>query len=207
MPFENRPAMEHEKCGPLIERKLMELKEPVHEEVLPHEGPAHHRIIALALDQSDNSAYAFDWALANLINPQTDQVVLLNVRDVVSVPASFGLMYMDVTDWIDETEREYMIASHQLLKKYGGQVVRTGAKCRAIALRGDPRDEILHKVKEIEANMLVIGSRGMGTLKRTFLGSTSDYCVHHSPVPVVVVRRPPEEKPKKKDEKQTKKDT
>ncbi|KAG5457940.1 MAG: hypothetical protein BJ554DRAFT_1935, partial [Olpidium bornovanus] len=30
-----------------------------------------------------------------------------------------------------------------------------------------------------------MGSRGMGAIKRTLLGSVSDYCVHHLPIPVV----------------------
>jgi hypothetical protein len=33
-----------------------------------------------------------------------------------------------------------------------------------------------------------MGSRGRGALKRTFLGSVSDYCVHHCDCPVVIVR-------------------
>ena len=38
-----------------------------------------------------------------------------------------------------------------------------------------------------KANLIVMGSRGMGTLRHTFLGSVSDYCVHHAHIPVVVV--------------------
>ena len=41
-----------------------------------------------------------------------------------------------------------------------------------------------------KANLIVMGSRGMGTLRRTFLGSVSDYCVHHAHIPVVVVPPP-----------------
>jgi nucleotide-binding universal stress UspA family protein len=48
-------------------------------------------------------------------------------------------------------------------------------KVRGVALKGDPREEIVHKVGEVKADILVIGSRGMGMLKRTFLGSTSDH--------------------------------
>ncbi|KAI8820700.1 uncharacterized protein EV422DRAFT_59939 [Fimicolochytrium jonesii] len=170
------------------QKKLEQLRQPVHEELMEKQEQTHQRIIAVALDQSEHSEYAFNWALENLINPQSDQVVLLNVREVVNVPASFGLIYMDIRDWIDRTEYEQMMVSHKLLKHFGARIVKAGAKCRAIALRGDPRDELLHKVKEVNADMLVIGSRGMGTLKRAFVGSVSDYCVHNSECPVVVVR-------------------
>lgn len=40
------------------------------------------------------------------------------------------------------------------------------------------------------ADIVLIGSRGVGTLRRTFLGSVSDYCVHHTHIPVVVIPPP-----------------
>ena len=40
------------------------------------------------------------------------------------------------------------------------------------------------------ADLVVVGSRGWGTLKRVALGSTSDRLVHHAACPVVVVPRP-----------------
>ncbi|KND02077.1 hypothetical protein, variant [Spizellomyces punctatus DAOM BR117] len=179
------------------QQKLSQLKEPVHEEILDHEPSTHTRVIAIALDHSEYSAYAFKYTLENIVNPKTDQVVLLNVRDIVNIPSSFGLVYMDTGDWIDRTEDENMAASHRLLKQFGAQVLKAGAKCRAIALRGDPRDELVYKTKELHADLFVIGSRGMGAIKRTFLGSVSDYCVHHCACPVLVVRAQEQEKNKK----------
>jgi len=44
--------------------------------------------------------------------------------------------------------------------------------------------------KDAHPSLLVMGSRGQGTLRRTFLGSVSDYCVHHAHIPVVVVPPP-----------------
>ena len=41
--------------------------------------------------------------------------------------------------------------------------------------------------KKEGAVLIVCGSRGMGTVRRTILGSTSDYIIHHAHVPVLVV--------------------
>ena len=41
------------------------------------------------------------------------------------------------------------------------------------------------------AALLVIGTRGHGSLAGTLIGSTSNYCVHHAHCPVVVVRDRP----------------
>lgn len=52
----------------------------IHEDVFGevHLGPT--RTIAIAVDASDYSKFAFQWAIDNLIRPDTDQVVILNVR-------------------------------------------------------------------------------------------------------------------------------
>jgi len=39
-----------------------------------------------------------------------------------------------------------------------------------------------------EADLLVVGSRGHGSLTGALLGSVSSHCVHHAHCPVVVVR-------------------
>nr|XP_034307782.1 universal stress protein in QAH/OAS sulfhydrylase 3'region-like [Crassostrea gigas] len=53
-----------------------------------------------------------------------------------------------------------------------------------------PGEGILKAATDLNADMIVMGSRGLGTVRRTILGSVSDYILHHSPVPVIVC--PPE---------------
>ncbi|BFZ10413.1 hypothetical protein BsWGS_13452 [Bradybaena similaris] len=49
--------------------------------------------------------------------------------------------------------------------------------------------EIIKYAEKVGAGLIVIGSRGQGKLRRTFLGSVSDSVLHHSPVPVLVCRK------------------
>ena len=37
-----------------------------------------------------------------------------------------------------------------------------------------------------KCDLIVIGSRGLGVIRRTILGSVSDYVVNHTHIPVVV---------------------
>ena len=52
---------------------------------------------------------------------------------------------------------------------------------------GHPGEHVCKTAKKEGAALIVCGSRGMGTVRRTILGSTSDYIIHHAHVPVVVV--------------------
>lgn len=56
-------------------------------------------------------------------------------------------------------------------------------------MSGKPGEAIVEAAIEENADMVVVGTRGLGKVKRAFLGSVSDYCVHHSPVPVLVCKR------------------
>lgn len=51
---------------------------------------------------------------------------------------------------------------------------------------GNPGEQIVKKAEDIKATLVITGSRGLGTIRRTVLGSVSDYVIHHSHVPVIV---------------------
>ncbi|KAJ3125086.1 hypothetical protein HK100_010995 [Physocladia obscura] len=168
----------------------------IHEDVVtPHE--THNssdptRIIAIAVDASKYSEFAFDWAISNLVRPETDQIVLINVRPVVEFPGVYVAANIDFSQEFEKIEAENKKQSHELLQSYASKLSPHKYNIRGIALSGDPRDEIAFKVDELKASLLVIGSRGLGGFKKALLGSVSDYLVHHLNVPVIIPR--PQEK-------------
>jgi nucleotide-binding universal stress UspA family protein len=145
------------------------------------------RVIAIALDASVHSQYCFEWAMTNVVRP-SDLVVLISVRPIATVPGPFGVSLADTADYLAQIEEEHRRHSHALLQQYAQHLKKAKISCKAIAMRGDPRDELVRKVGELHADMLIMGSRGMGALKRTFLGSVSDHVIHHCACPVVIVK-------------------
>ncbi|KAI8614707.1 hypothetical protein BC830DRAFT_359731 [Chytriomyces sp. MP71] len=123
------------------------------------------------------------------------QVVLINVRPY-AVPsnyvsaAEFYPAYSNAfnTEYVEAMEHSNREVSHNILKKLGETVLAKGVACRGIALRGDARDEIALKVKEIHADILVTGTRGEGPFGKAIHGSLSDYLIHHVDIPVVVAK-------------------
>ena len=55
---------------------------------------------------------------------------------------------------------------------------------------GAPWEEIIRAAREIDAGLIVIGSRGLRGLPRALLGSTAERVVRYSPIPVMAFHGP-----------------
>jgi len=73
--------------------------------------------------------------------------------------------------------------------QYGDRLGKKGIKVefKAIA-EGDARHALCDFAKEKENSVLVVGTRGLGLLKKLFLGSTSDYCLNYAESDVLIAR-------------------
>jgi nucleotide-binding universal stress UspA family protein len=54
---------------------------------------------------------------------------------------------------------------------------------------GRPGQEIVKLSEELDADLVILGSRGLGGMRRALMGGVSDSVVRHAPCPVLVVRR------------------
>ncbi|KAI8914543.1 hypothetical protein EDD86DRAFT_186764 [Gorgonomyces haynaldii] len=148
------------------------------------------RVICVPIDGSKDSDYAVQWTIDHLINPEKDQIILLNVRPF---PFSSSLAYGPAAAYADfaadnAVEENNRNASHKLLLQVAKSIKDKGVHVRAIALRGDARDELVYKISQINPTLAVVGNRGLGQIARAFLGSVSDHLVHHLKCPVLVTR-------------------
>ncbi len=62
-----------------------------------------------------------------------------------------------------------------------------GAVADARLLMGQPVGQILYAAEESDADLVVVGRRGLGSLKRLLMGSVSEGVVRHARCPVLVV--------------------
>ncbi|KAI8898066.1 hypothetical protein BC833DRAFT_456897 [Globomyces pollinis-pini] len=140
------------------------------------------RNILVAVDLSDDAAYAIEFAIKNLFNPP----------DLVTFYIALEFRHLNSDDTQANIRREKMILIHNqvsdLKKKFNKEFLfRVHGE-----MSTDARASILNKLKQKERSytMLVIGSRGQSLLEGVVLGSVSNYLLQKSPVPVVVVRQP-----------------
>lgn len=85
--------------------------------------------------------------------------------------------------WAYEREAgEFLEEQAEHLRSAGGTVA--GAHLR----KGRPADEIAGLAEELGADLVVIGSRGLGMVKRLVMGSVSEGVVSLAPCPILVMR-------------------
>jgi len=63
-----------------------------------------------------------------------------------------------------------------------------GVTVEAFARQGDPADAILDVAEEQEADLIVVGNKGMTGAKRFLLGSVPNKVSHHAPCSVLIIR-------------------
>jgi len=89
------------------------------------------------------------------------------------------------TDYSYLFERE----ARRLLERQVDEIEDAGgAVAEQHLLQGPPIDMILDLCEALQPGLLVVGSRGLGPLRRLLVGSVSEGLVHHAYCPVLVVR-------------------
>jgi len=68
------------------------------------------------------------------------------------------------------------------------EAVPEGIEKEAFSETGSPAVVILDFIESLKADMVVMGSRGLGVVKGVLLGSVSQYIIEQSKVPVLVVK-------------------
>jgi nucleotide-binding universal stress UspA family protein len=83
---------------------------------------------------------------------------------------------------IEEMSRELLRKQSWRVKVAGGTVAGTHLRMGEVDL------EIVALAEELGADLIVMGSRGLGGVRRALMGSVSDSVVRHAHCPVLVVR-------------------
>lgn len=82
---------------------------------------------------------------------------------------------------VEEATKTKLNEQVRKLREAGGEI--TGVH----AWVGDPDAEIVGLAGRLGAGLIVVGSRGLGPLRRALMGSVSDSVVRHAHCPVLVV--------------------
>ena len=164
------------------------------------------RKIGIAIDLSEESAFAVKWAAHNYLR-SGDTVILLHVRPTsVLYGADWGAIDVSLPDE-DETqetqqkrEEEFDLFTNKKINDLALPLAESRIPFKVHLVKDhDMKERLCLEVERLGLSAVVMGSRGFGAAKRSAkgrLGSVSDYCVRHCVCPVIVVRFPDDEKEK-----------
>jgi nucleotide-binding universal stress UspA family protein len=132
--------------------------------------------ILLATDGSSEAELATRTAVD--LSQQTNSEVI----DPEGVELPDPILVEDIERQAERGGREMLDEEVERVRSAGGKVAQ------AHLMMGDAAREIVHLAEDIEAGLVVVGSRGRGGIRRTLMGSVSDSVVRHAHCPVLVVR-------------------
>jgi nucleotide-binding universal stress UspA family protein len=143
--------------------------------------------ILLATDASEDARKAAQMAsdLANVSGSELHVLHIGNMKDFHIAPGAeqtFASRSGSYGELRENAEKTLEGAVRQV-EEAGGTVAQAHVRM------GDPDDEILRFTEEQgDFGLIVIGSRGLGPVKRRLMGSVSESVVRHAHCPVLVAR-------------------
>ena len=142
--------------------------------------------ILLATDGSQEATLAARTAV-DLAQKTASELHVVHARPVAPL-FSYSAAETLTTSEIDEEEvrkrfQGFLDEQVERVKAEGGSVAQAHLRI------GRPDREIVAVAEEIDAGLIVMGSRGLGEMRKALMGSVSDSVVRNAHCPVLMVRK------------------
>lgn len=143
-------------------------------------GPAAFTRILCALDFSDSSRLALDYAIS-LAQESGAALALTHVLETRPLYADFTpAVTLDIDAWI----REARTRLHAMVP----DSVRASCQVTEIVHEGKPYREILQIASTLDSDLIVLGVRGRGAADMFFFGSTTHHVIREARCAVLTLR-------------------
>jgi nucleotide-binding universal stress UspA family protein len=140
----------------------------------------------LATDGSEEAELALRTAV-DLANSTNSELHVATVAREYSPPYDVP----EHGEQLEEALRRLQREAQKVLDEQARKIEEAGGTVEKAHLGvGGRRDqEIVRLAEELGAGLIVMGSRGLGGIRRALMGSVSDSVVRHAHCPVLVVRK------------------
>jgi nucleotide-binding universal stress UspA family protein len=141
--------------------------------------------ILFATDFSENSDYAFEYALGMAKKYQS----LLVIVHIINEPVDLRGFYVPHISF-ESLEEEIEEGARKMMDKFCRMHISDYENYQTFIVPGIPYDEIIKKATELPADLIIMGTQGRSGLDHVLFGSTAEKVVRKSPIPVMTVRVP-----------------
>jgi nucleotide-binding universal stress UspA family protein len=139
--------------------------------------------ILFALDFSENSEHAFDYALT--ISRQFE--AHLTIIHVINEPVDLRGFYVPHISF-EKLEKEIEEGAETMMQKFCRAKVRDFADYDTLIVAGIPYEEILRIANDHEVSLIVLGTQGRKGIDHFLFGSTAERVVRNAKCPVMTIR-------------------
>ena len=139
--------------------------------------------ILFPTDFSQGARAAMDHAVS-LARDYNAKLILLYVIQDISIAEWYIPSSLSVTDLIEDMQK----SAWKEMDKWAAEVAGAGRETRKMVVRGVPFVEIIKTAKEMNADLIVIGTHGRTGIDHMLFGSTAEKVVRKAPCPVLTVR-------------------
>ncbi|MBA0722385.1 hypothetical protein Golax_003066 [Gossypium laxum] len=160
--------------------------------------------VVVSVDGNEGSMDALRWALDNVklrpSSPDSTQppghFLILYVQPPPSIAAGLnpgaipfgGPTHLEVPAFTAAIEAHQKRITDAILNHALQICAEKKANVKTQVVIGDPKEKICEVIENVHADLLVMGSRAFGPIKRMFLGSVSTYCANHAQCAVMIVK-------------------
>jgi nucleotide-binding universal stress UspA family protein len=139
--------------------------------------------VLIGVDGSHESKYAasFGLSLAEQTGARVTLVYVLESPAVIPVGPLSGYVMTTAPRSPEDLQRA-KVELDDLVKEM------PNVHCEKRVVPGAPAETLCDLARDLQADLLVLGDRGLGASRRFLLGSVTDRVVHHAPCAVMVVR-------------------
>ena len=138
--------------------------------------------ILIASDGSDSAHEALEFGL-DLAAEQDARAIVVHVAPAVDVMPGANFAYV-----APALPHEFTEHDREPLREAAKIAAEQGVDVETELLKGKPADEIVTYADTIDADLIVVGSRGHGAIASALIGSVSRGVLHESRRPVLIVR-------------------
>lgn len=139
-----------------------------------------YKNILLATDGSENARRAAGEA-AGFAREGSSHVTMVHIKNSPPSQSRMVKANFDVHSILEEDAKSEIKNTIDIFEKEGLPYTLK------VAI-GDPAAEIFEIAAKEHADLIIIGSRGLGAIKGVFLGSVSQKVAQHAPCPVLIVK-------------------
>lgn len=146
--------------------------------------------VLVAIDNSESTQVVFESALA-LAKVHQSRLMLLHVMiptDIFYPDLPYVGTPATVTDIYFECWRQREEEGIEKLKLLEAKAKTAGVSAKFTQSVGNPGTSICDLAKTWNADLILIGRRGLHGLNELFLGSVSNYVLHHAPCHVLTIQ-------------------